>query len=125
MRASGRAPGAGRSVRPDPAWLSLGSAPGKGTRWEDMVRTALLDLHQLSQPGGSVAAGAGDRWNYAWPRDTAFVAVAMARTGHYAEALQELEFLQRVQPAKPPNRPEFPGNSVVSAHGGAVALWPQ
>jgi len=86
-----------RGPTADAAWLSLGSAPGKGTRWEDMVRTALLDLHQLSQPGGSVAAGAGDRWNYDWPRDTAFVAVAMARTGHQAEALQELEFLQRVQ----------------------------
>lgn len=81
----------------DAAWLSLGSVPGKGTRWEDMVRMALLDLHQLSQPGGAVAAGAAGRWNYAWPRDTAFAAVALARTGHHAEALQELKFLQRVQ----------------------------
>ena len=81
----------------DAAWLSLGSVPGKGTRWEDMVRVALLDLHQLSRPGGAVAAGAGGPWNYAWPRDTAFVAVALARTGHHAEALQALTFLQRVQ----------------------------
>ncbi len=81
----------------DAAWLSLGSVPGKGTRWEAMVRTALLDLHQLSRRGGAVAAGAGDRWNYAWPRDTAFVAVALARTGHHAEALKALTFLQRVQ----------------------------
>ena len=80
----------------DAAWLSLGSVPGKGTRWEDMVRAALLDLHQLSRPGGAVAAGAGGPWNYAWPRDTAFVAVALARTGHHAEALQALTFLQRV-----------------------------
>jgi glucoamylase len=81
----------------DGAWLSLGSVPGEGTRWEDMVRMVLLDLHRLSEPGGAVAAGAADRWNYAWPRDTAFVAVALARTGHHAEALQELKFLQRVQ----------------------------
>jgi len=81
----------------DAAWLSLGSVPGKGTRWEDMGRVALLDLHQLSQPSGAVAAGAGGPWNYAWPRDTAFVAVALARTGHHAEALQALTFLQRVQ----------------------------
>lgn len=81
----------------DAAWLSHGSVPGEGTRWEDMVRTALLDLHQLSQPSGAVAAGAGGRWNYSWPRDNAFVAVALARTGHHAEALQELTFLQRVQ----------------------------
>jgi len=81
----------------DAAWLALGSVPGKGSRWEDMVRTAMLDLHQLSHPGGAVAAGAADHWNYAWPRDTAFVAAALARTGHHAEALQALRFLQRVQ----------------------------
>ncbi len=79
------------------AWLSLGSVPGAGTRWEGMVRSALLDLHQLAQPSGAVAAGVGGPWNYAWPRDTAFVAVALARTGHQAEAWQELRFLQRVQ----------------------------
>jgi GH15 family glucan-1,4-alpha-glucosidase len=62
-----------------------------------MVRTALLDLHQLCGPDGAVAAGAGGRWNYAWPRDTAFVAVALARTGHQGEALRALTFLQRVQ----------------------------
>jgi glucoamylase len=81
----------------DAAWLSSGSVPGKGTRWEDMVHTALLDLHQLCAPGGAVAAGAGGSWNYAWPRDTAFVAVALARTGHQDEALLALAFLQRVQ----------------------------
>ena len=81
----------------DAAWLSKGSVPGQGTRWEDMVRTALLDLRQLSQPSGAVAAGAGKSWSYAWPRDTAFVAVALARAGHHGEALQALEFLQRVQ----------------------------
>ncbi len=79
------------------AWLSLGWVPGAGTRWEGMVRTALLDLHRLSQPSGAVAAGVGGPWNYAWPRDTAFVAVALARAGHQAEAWQELRFLQQVQ----------------------------
>ena len=86
-----------RNVEADAAWLSLGSIPGKGTRFEDMVRMALLDLHQLYQPNGAVAAGAGGSWNYAWPRDTAFVAVALARTGHQDEALLALGFLQRVQ----------------------------
>lgn len=81
----------------DAGWLHLGSVPGKGTRWEAMVRMALLDIHHLSQPGGAVAAGAAEHWNYAWPRDTAFVAVALARTGHHAEALLALKFLQRVQ----------------------------
>lgn len=81
----------------DAAWLSLGSVPGQGSRWEDMVREAMLDLHQLSRTNGAVAAAAADHWNYAWPRDSAFVAVAMARTGHHTEALKVLEFLQRVQ----------------------------
>src|SRR5665648_367121 len=83
-----------RGPSADAAWLSLGSVPGKGTRWEEMSRTALLDLHQLSRRNGAVAAGAAGRWNYAWPRDMAFVAVAMARTGHQPEALQALTFLQ-------------------------------
>lgn len=93
------APGwrAARSSAADAAWLSLGSVPGKGTRWAEMSRTALLDLHQLSRPNGAVAAGAAGRWNYAWPRDTAFVAVALARTGHRDDALRALTFLQQVQ----------------------------
>ena len=81
----------------DAAWLSLGSVPGMGSRWDDMVRVAMLDLHQLSRTNGAVAAAAADHWNYAWPRDSAFVAVALSRTGHHSEALRALEFLQRVQ----------------------------
>lgn len=97
-RATQDVPGlAPRGPVADAAWLSRGSVPGTGTGWEEMVRVALLDLHQLCRPGGAVAAGAGGRWNYAWPRDTAFVAVALARTGHHAEARQALTFLQRVQ----------------------------
>ncbi|HYO17771.1 MAG TPA: glycoside hydrolase family 15 [Dermatophilaceae bacterium] len=86
-----------RGPNADVAWLSRGSVPGEGTRWEPMVRTALLDLHQLSEPNGAVAAGPGGPWNYAWPRDTAFVAVALARSGHHPEALRALTFLQRAQ----------------------------
>lgn len=86
-----------RGPMADAGWLALGSVPGKGTRWEQMVRTSLLDLHQLSRPNGAVAAGAGSIWNYAWPRDSAFAAVALARAGHQAEALQALRFLARVQ----------------------------
>ena len=86
-----------RGPSADEAWLALGSVPGEGTRWGEMVRIALLDLRQLSGPGGAVAAGAGSSWNYDWPRDTAFVAVALARAGHHGEALETLGFLQRVQ----------------------------
>jgi len=81
----------------DAAWLDLGSVPGEGTRWEGMGRKALLDLHQLYQSNGAVAAGAAPRWSYAWPRDTAFVAVALARTGHHPDAVTALTFLRSVQ----------------------------
>lgn len=84
----------------DTAWLARGTIPGMGTRWEQMSRIALLDLHQLSSKNGAVAAGAGGRWNYAWPRDMAFVAVALARTGHSGEARQSLAFLENVQRAE-------------------------
>src|SRR5450631_2667271 len=114
----------------DTRWLSLGTVPGKGTRWEGMSRSALLDLHQLSLPNGAVAAGAGGRWNYAWPRDTAFVAVALARTGHYPEALQALTFLQHVQREDGGFEARYlldgsgpPDDRARQSDGAAWALW--
>ena len=77
------------------AWLAAGVVPGQDSRWASMVRFAMIDLHQLARGNGAVAAGAAARWGYAWPRDMAFVAVAMARTGHREDALRMLTFLQR------------------------------
>jgi len=119
-----------RGPSADAAWLSSGSVPGKGTRWEEMSRTALLDLHQLSRRNGAVAAGAGGRWNYAWPRDMAFVAVALARTGHQPEALQALTFLQRVQLADGGFEARYlldgsgpPDDRARQSDGAGWALW--
>jgi GH15 family glucan-1,4-alpha-glucosidase len=81
----------------DQRWLSSGTIPGAGTAWADMVRYALLDLHQLSEPVGSPAAGAGENWGYSWPRDNAFAAAALAKTGHAHDAELILGFLARVQ----------------------------
>jgi GH15 family glucan-1,4-alpha-glucosidase len=81
----------------DEAWLAGGTVPGEGRRWQPMVRAALLDLHRLTGPGGAVAAGPVHGWNYAWPRDTAFVAAALAHSGHVQDAEQALGFLQRVR----------------------------
>jgi glucoamylase len=78
-------------------WLAAGAVPGQDTRWASMVRFAMVDLRQLTRGNGAVAAGAAARWGYAWPRDMAFVAVAMARTGHREDALRMLTFLQDVQ----------------------------
>ncbi len=81
------------------SWLADGSVPGAGTRWADMSRKALLDLHVLTPPTGGTAAGWAHAWRYVWPRDAAFVAAAFARTGHQADAQRELAFLQRAQGA--------------------------
>ncbi len=89
---------AGRTNADNLAWVQEGSVPGAGTAYEPMVRAALLDLRRLSLPGGAMPAGAGAKWNYDWPRDTAFVAVALDRAGHHADALDLLSFLAR-QPA--------------------------
>ncbi|ACQ79078.1 glycoside hydrolase 15-related protein [Beutenbergia cavernae DSM 12333] len=83
------------------AWLGAGAIPGEGGEYEDMTRDALLDLHLLTHPAGAasgapIAAPQGP-WHYVWPRDAAFVAAAFGRTGHVADAVAALEFLQGVQ----------------------------
>ncbi|MGV8978284.1 MAG: glycoside hydrolase family 15 [Cellulomonas sp.] len=83
----------------DSRWLASGTLPGAGTTWADMVRLALLDLHQLVQPNGAVAAGAAEHWGYAWPRDGAFVVAALAKTGHVDDAELVMGFFQRVEEA--------------------------
>ena len=95
----GGSAGSAAATGGDQEWLAAGVVPGAGTRWASMVRFAMIDLHQLTRGNGAVAAGAAARWGYAWPRDMAFVAVAMARTGHRPDALRMLTFLQRVQAA--------------------------
>jgi GH15 family glucan-1,4-alpha-glucosidase len=81
------------------AWLAAGRVPGADTRWADMTRLALLDLHVLTTDDGAVAAGWSTNWRYAWPRDSSFVAAAYAAAGHPDDAERVLAYLQRVQPA--------------------------
>ncbi|BDZ42649.1 hypothetical protein GCM10025865_19480 [Paraoerskovia sediminicola] len=78
-------------------WLASGDVPGAGTRWDDLGRDAILDLHALVGPEGAVVAGPSPYWRYVWPRDASFAAAAMARTGHADEALRILGFLGDVQ----------------------------
>jgi len=80
-------------------WVDTGSVPGAGTEWESMSRWALIDLHQAlggMSLGHAPAAGAADRWNYFWPRDGAFIALALDRTGHHAEAQHLVDFISRL-----------------------------
>jgi len=77
-------------------WLVDGTVPAAGARTR-VAAQALQDLHALTGPNGAVAAGPDAPWAYAWPRDSAFVAVAYAETGHVADAERVLGFLARVQ----------------------------
>src|SRR4051794_21161598 len=79
-------------------WLASGTVPRVSGLDSNMVAAALLDLHVLSRPYGVPVAGWSDPWRYVWPRDSAMVAAAFARTGHLADAERVLTFLQQVQP---------------------------
>lgn len=81
------------------AWLGAGTIPGAGGPFEEMARGALTDIHALLGDDGAVPAALHERWGYAWPRDNAFVAAALARTGHVEDAVRVLDFLARVQAA--------------------------
>lgn len=78
-------------------WLAAGTIPGTGTEFEQMATDALLDIYALTLDDGAVVAGWTPHWRYAWPRDNAFVAAALAATGHADDALAVLDFLQRAQ----------------------------
>ena len=89
---------AAAAERADLGWLRAGLVPGGTAAWRSLGTRALLDLKLAVRPDGAVVAGWRSGWNYAWPRDSAWVAVALAQTGHPAMAYQILRFLARVQP---------------------------
>ena len=85
--------------RADRDWLRTGLVPGATATQRAMATTALLDLRLAVRPDGAALAGwhGGPGYEYAWPRDSSWVAVALADTGHPALAYRILRFLQRVQ----------------------------
>ena len=85
---------AGRAGRD---WLRAGLVPGATSAQRSMAARALLDLRLALRPDGAVLAGWRAGWEYAWPRDSSWVAVALVQTGHPAMAYQILRFLQRMQ----------------------------
>jgi GH15 family glucan-1,4-alpha-glucosidase len=64
-----------------------------------MATRALLDLSLAVRPDGAAQAGwlSGSEYEYAWPRDSSWVAVALTDAGHPAMAYRILEFLHRMQ----------------------------
>ncbi len=86
-----------RAVQASRQWLAAGTIPGAPGRQRSMATRALLDLHLLIRPDGAVVAAWPSGWRYAWPRDSSWVAVALADTGHPADSFRVLRFLQRTQ----------------------------
>ncbi|HMM94658.1 hypothetical protein [Phycicoccus sp.] len=92
-------PGTARLVEDERAWLegcARWAAPGAAGS-DDLLHSALLDLRALTDGLPVSVAGWSPRWRYAWPRDVAFVASALARLGRPAEAATQLGWLQEVQ----------------------------
>jgi glucoamylase len=112
------------------AWLAAGTVPRVSGLSGDMVAVALLDLHVLSRPHGVPVAGWSSPWRYVWPRDSALVAAAFARTGHIGDAERILDFLQQVQPDSGlfqarylPDSSGVPDDRGVELDGVGWALW--
>jgi glucoamylase len=112
-------------------WLEAGRVPNVDSRFSEMLKFALLDLHVLTDESGAALAGwSALPWRYVWPRDAAFVAAAFARTGHTRDAVRIILFLQRVQGADGKFQARYlpdgsgpPDNRGIQLDGTGWALW--
>lgn len=111
------------SARP---FLDRAAAAG----WEDLATSALWDLWVLSDGLPAPVAGWSRNWRFIWPRDAAFGAVALARTGHPAAAIRALLHLQEVQGEDGwfearyvPGTAEVPDGRARQFDGTGLALW--
>ncbi len=113
------------------AWLAAGRVPQPaGLGSSTMTADALLDLHLLMADESAPIAGISPAWRYLWPRDSAFVAVAFARTGHLTEAEKILDRLQQIQAPDGTFQARYQPGSVqppdargVQLDGTGWALW--
>lgn len=81
-----------------------GSAPWTSAvdpRWQELLRSAVLDVGVLTRGLPVAVAGWSANWRYAWPRDGAHIAAALVALGRTEEALDQLLFFQAVQDAEP------------------------
>lgn len=83
-------------VEQEAAWVASARVPVV-PGLEALTRSALLDLRVLTEGLPAAVAGWSPQWRYAWPRDNAFIAVALAEIGDLEGALRELRFFQEVQ----------------------------
>lgn len=116
-------------------WLASAAVPGaeQSAAIAAMGEAAMLDLYIATHPPDGdprppQAAPTG-AWRFIWPRDAAFVAAALARTGHTQDAVVVLEFLAEVQPedglfeARYRANGEIPDDRGTQLDGAAWALW--
>jgi glucoamylase len=82
---------------PRPGTEGRAAPSARGPLLRSMATGALLGLETATQPNGAVIAGPRPMWRYSWPRDSSWVAVAFADTGHPGDALRILRFLQETQ----------------------------
>jgi GH15 family glucan-1,4-alpha-glucosidase len=129
-RVLARTPDSLELAREQAAWLAEGTVPQVRGLDSDMVTAALLDMHVLSRTYGVPVAGWSSPWRYFWPRDSALVAAALARTGHTADAERIVDFLQRMQPESGlfqarylPDGSGVPDARGVELDGVGWALW--
>jgi glucoamylase len=71
--------------------------PGATEVEQELATRALLDMRLLTRPSGASAAAWYTFWDFCWPRDASWVIAAFAATGHHAEGLSVLKFLQKAQ----------------------------
>jgi glucoamylase len=90
-------PGALAVAARERAWLAAGTVPGATPAEREAAARSLLFLRLLVRPGGAALAAQTPYWAYVWPRDSSFVAAALAVTGHRREAAAVLGFLARAQ----------------------------
>jgi glucoamylase len=97
VRVPANDPGARREVLESREWLERGTVPGTTALERELAERALLDLRLLTRPNGASVAAPHPGWEYVWPRDASWAAVAFAETGHREEAYRVLRFLAGVQ----------------------------
>ncbi|MCB2177332.1 MAG: glycoside hydrolase family 15 [Actinomycetales bacterium] len=109
------------------------SAPMPGPpRYADLAARAMRDLDSLVLVDGSAVAGSIDGWDYVWPRDASFVAVALTRIGRPDDAARVLRRLAAFHMTSPdgvfearydPATGQAPDNRSRQLDGCGWVLW--
>ena len=84
-----------RLVEDEARWLAHARVP-RVSGLEELRTSALLDLRVLTAGLPAAVAGWSPQWRFAWPRDNAFIAVALAELGDLEGALAQLHFFEGI-----------------------------